>query len=199
MKELLSKIETEMRSKKMQAVTFLLDPIDESILNDFIRNNYKASLPLDGILTEIYQWHNGCKINNTDPVEKFYIFPTYYINSIEDIQNIIDNDDFFEFKKNYYMPFFSSGHGEYLVVKINEVIDFSENAPVYCLSTSNPELEICEKIYDSVFSMFDTILKLYQKNLIFIDEDNLMDCDFLGCLEISKKMNPNSEYWKTDF
>lgn len=141
---------------------------------------------------------NGINViyDNRTPAEVFYIFPTYFLNSSDKIDNILKVDNFYNFTHNKFLPLFSSGHGEYLGFYTEEFKKSELDTKVYLCSTSNFEIDNYCEIYQSINIMLKTHIIGYQKGIYFIDEESCLDFDFDEYWELHKKMNPKVNYWK---
>ena len=51
------------------------------------------------------------------------------------------------------------------------------------------------KIYDSIESWMETIIQCYKNQIYHIDDEGFLTVDSKAEDELSRKLNPNSEYW----
>lgn len=194
MDSILAKLDIIIKKNNKDIILHLNDGLKDYSIENELKNVFSFPFLFEDIFKQIYLWHNGTKINYTLPAEKFYLFPTFYLNSFKDIIDIVKNDSIFYFKENNYLPFFSSGRGEYLAIKLYQNYKKSK---VYYVSTWNPTFENCISIFDSIYLMLFTIIECYKKGVYFIDlKDNLINSDFDREIKIAKSINPLSEYWQ---
>lgn len=188
-------IDLELNLSKLNApvIKLLNPPASEAEIFDFYRTYFPA-IKVSEEIKSIYLWHNGTVIDNISPARKFYMFADFYLDSLSQIEkNIKADDELFHFLDKGLLPLFSSGQGENLAINIQ---DFDpEKTPLLWVGTSNPEIELYTTIYDSFHSMMATIKECFKRNVYFIDNKGLMDYDFDNYYNISKSMNPNSDYW----
>ncbi|HTB99703.1 MAG TPA: SMI1/KNR4 family protein [Ferruginibacter sp.] len=172
-------------------------PASEQILIDFFSEYFPGS-PLVEDIRDIFLWHNGTIIESNIPVRKSYLFAEFLFNSIEKIQKIMDSvESTYKLKKNGFLPIFSTGHGEYLALNLKDYSNKPETTHVYYLGTWDPECDLYTTIYDSFYQMFVSVNACFKQDVYFIDDKGLIDINFTKYFEISKKMNPNSDYWRS--
>lgn len=113
------------------------------------------------------------------------------------MQGIMESskEHIFKLTKYGFLPLFSTGHGEYLAINLKDYLNKPNETPIYYLSTWNPDFELYTSIYDSFYQIFVTVNECFKKGVYFMDDGGLIDIDIDKYYEISKKMNPNSEYW----
>ncbi|HTB30671.1 MAG TPA: SMI1/KNR4 family protein [Bacteroidia bacterium] len=176
---------------------FLNPPIEEQKLIFFF-NQYFPTATISEDIKDLFLLYNGTATDYVQAAEVFYLFPGFFFNSIEEIQEAIKADEnIFEFKTKGFLPLFSSGRGEYLALNLNEFSNKPKTTPIYYLSTWNPELELYTTIYDSFRQMLVTVNKCFKYDAYFMSSVHFMlDYDYKKYNKISKEMNPNSEYWK---
>jgi hypothetical protein len=146
---------------------------------------------------ELYFWHNGTNRDPSKYNELFYLFPTFYLNSIEEIV-IIYKHNYFNLIENKMIPLFSSGNGELLAINIEKSYKDIIHTPIFYLQNWDHSSEIYTTIYDNIYTMFETAIVCYNGKAFYIDNDGLLVMDFKKSWEISKEMNPNSDYWKVE-
>jgi hypothetical protein len=199
-----SKISTELEilMKNLEAINapvlkLLNPPIDEGKLIGFF-DGYFPGIPISEDIKDIFLWHDGTTVENNVPVRKSYLFEGFYLNSMLEMQTIMEtNERFYKLKEHGFLPLFSTGHGEYLALNLKDYSINPEKTPLYYLSTWNPEFELYTSMYDSFYQMLNTVNECFKQNGCFINtEDFMLDYDSKIYNRISKGMNPNSEYWK---
>jgi len=188
MKERLLLLEQLLKNISSPVNEFLNKGIDEEEKNKLIRLFNENKVPND--IFEIYNWHNGTATNFELPMENFYLFPTYYLLSINEIDEILQIN-FFNFNEQKLLPILSSGHGEYLAISLKLPHQ------IFLIQFALPDLDTCTSIYDNINVMLETIILCYERKYFYIEQDSLLDMDFDKSWALSKKMNPNSDYWKS--
>jgi hypothetical protein len=97
------------------------------------------------------------------------------------------------FNKKEFFPVFSSGGGDYILINLN-----AKKNVFGQLFLCSPSILMTNKpiaIYDSLNSLFTTLLEIYrQKGYYF--KGGFLEIDFNMEESISKRMNPNSNFWK---
>jgi hypothetical protein len=186
-----------LESLNVPVLELLNAPVREKELIKFL-NEYFVGIPISKDIKGIFLWHNGTATDHIRPAEIFYLFPGFFLNSIEKIQNIMDAIESVYFvKEKGFLPLFSSGRGEYLALNLNEFSNEPDSTPIYYLSTWNPSLDVYTTMYDSLYQMFDTINECFKQEVYFMNSNNSwLDYDIKRRNRISRKMNPNSDYWK---
>ena len=89
-------------------------------------------------------------------------------------------------------PLFESGAGEFYLIECNED---NENYGMIYFDTIDPEIEGIETIYDSLESLFETIIQCYKQRIYTFDSDNCLVCKRSEKKRLAKKLNHMSKYW----
>jgi hypothetical protein len=181
-------LEKNLQEKNAQIIKLLKDGTNKEVLESVFQKYFPEDQIPESII-EIYSWHNGVELDGVNSIRLFYLFPRFFLNTIESVQEIIDLSDFYDFRRNKLFPLFSSGHGEYLA------IDIISGKIIYC-SVANIDLETFTTIYDSFSSFLQTINYCYENNIYCLDNKSLLTSDLRMEIEISKQYNNESEFWK---
>jgi hypothetical protein len=164
----------------------------EDIAHFFDRYNIKLKEHDD--LSLLYQWHNGTRINEL-PAGYFYLFPTFYFMSMDDIEKtVLESNSFYSFKEAGLIPILSSGD-DYISFDVNA----EKNKPrLYYSTISNTDMaDIHTPIFDSIDSMLYTLILCF-KNNIFQKKDFYFEIIYYNLYKkIATFNNPLSEYWKS--
>jgi hypothetical protein len=191
-KDKLSQIKNCLNNINAPVLNYLKESIPikemEVVINQFMSIK---QIPEEVIL--LYLWHNGTRTFQGIPAENFYLFPTYFLNSVEDIKLLLEENSLLFIEKKM-LPIFSSGRGEYLTIDLKS----KEKSKIFCAEPWNSDSgsDIYTDIYDNFDTMFDTIINCFKNKIYYISNDGLLSMDFDKAWEIAKIMNPNSQYWK---
>lgn len=194
--EQLNTIEVILRDKNITSLHYLQAGISYVEIKQHIDNLY----PIKGsheLLAELYSWHDGTLLNFTDPVDCFKITPLFFFNSLKNISQIIGEDaDTREFRKRNQIPLFSSGHGEFLSLDINELNENPEKAICYYVSTWNPEFDLYTPMYRNIFCFFNAVIECYNAG-VYYNEGGIIECDQEQEYKITLKHNKSLlDYWR---
>ncbi len=154
---------------------------------------YNITLKENDDLSLLYQWHDGTKLKEI-PTGYFYLFPTFYFMSMEDIEKTVsESNSFYSFKEAGLIPILSSS---------DDYITFDANSPknepsLYYSTVSNTDVEkIHTSIFDNINSMLNTLIFCFE-NEIFQKKDFYFEiADYSTYKKIATSNNPLSEYWK---
>jgi hypothetical protein len=170
--EKLKQIEGYLNNIKAPVLKHLLPEVEaidlETIAKQFLNEDH---IP-DGIAV-LYKWHGGTDVSNQVPPENFYLFPNYFLKTIDHIRLQYEENKL-QIIENEMFPIFSSGLGEYLTIDLK----CGENSKIYCLQSWNPDADTYTTIYDSFEIMLDTIIACYKDNAYFTSGEGLLDMDF---------------------
>lgn len=182
----LKKLNDIVISKNIPALKFLQPGIDYKTLQKDL------NVSEDSFVAQTLSWHNGTNINYEEPGNVFYIFPGFYLQSMQDVFTTMASDKVYHFKDKNVIPLLYSGQGEFLAVPGTSD---SNTQPVFYCSTWNPGFDLYTPIYDSCESMMETIIEYYESNAYFIDQ-GVLDKDIEMEERIAAKRNPKAIYWK---
>lgn len=142
----------------------------------------------------LYEWKNGMLSYDVSNRDQLALFEFGIFLSLED--SVIEYQRISVEKKlcpSTYYPVFSSGIGDYYLVKLADTDQYDEFVYFY-----SPTLLIVEptSIFDSIPTLFSSLFEAYSTNILKRETNNEL-------LELSdeynalmKKMNPNSIMWK---
>lgn len=149
------------------------------------------SLPAGSELHQLFAWKNG-SVQGDIPMMHLWIIPGFFMLSSEE-----------SFQENRYcsshMPGWSptwfslltDGSAGRMYCDVSRV-----TADSLSVFYSQPEDSLAHiQIYDSITSMFRTVLECYEKHIYFLSSDGLLDTHFEHEKEVAKALNPNSSYW----
>lgn len=193
MKELLTEFENCLLSHKVQAIN-LLQPgsLKNKVLEDL--KNIEIENPE---LVDFYCWRNGVSdfdMQNKN-ISELELFPFGIMLSLESAINIylLYTTKLKAWSKSLF-PIFANGGGDFLLLDIDNNSKQFSQIHIYCpsilLSTQT------ETIYDSIETLFKTVIACYYKGVYKMDNDDIsIDVDYYQEKELSKSLNPNSDYW----
>jgi hypothetical protein len=193
LKDNLTKLEQILISKNAEVIKYLKSGLADSDINNFLKE-YRLKPDLYNDLTTLYSWHGGTTLTKI-PTGNFYLFPTFYLLSIDEIKDVINyQNSFYTFKEKNLLPILSSGD-DYICLSVQP-----DGKPplLYYSSISNVDIdEVHTPIFDTVDKMIETIINCFQNSVfekrgLYIEIINLQLYK-----EIATTNNPLSLYWKS--
>lgn len=163
-------------------------------LNDSEIRNKMAEIGLfpNNQITSIYSRVNGTDISK-GRLEQYYFFPRYILPTLELAVKLYKEECLGDHLWRVGLfPLFWNGNRDYLLVDCMNV-----EMGVFFYSPNDIRFEEAVKKYDSLDMLFQTLLRCYKEGGFGL-EIEASDFYFNGTrvIEISKEMNPNSEYWQ---
>ena len=150
----------------------------------------KFSLPEH--LLQLYGWHNGTSLD-------LPIFTLGFFVSIErmaEIYNYMAGED--EFWKLSMVPIFESRAGEFYLIDCDERSE--KYGTILKYYPGSVDFKVIIDIYDSLESLFKTILECFQQEAYSYEPDPfLLVLDFQLSFKIAIRNNPKSTYWNQIF
>ncbi|MET6997059.1 SMI1/KNR4 family protein [Chitinophaga defluvii] len=146
-------------------------------------------------LIELYQWHNGINYNGETPVSRGNFFSNGQMLPLERALIHYDTHVSIKLWKNEYFPIFSNNSGDYILYDTNR--DSSTFGMLLLFAPTVLLTPVPQTIYDSIESVFTTILACFRDGIYKYDKMNKeleIDFDLEG--EISSKTNPRSDFWR---
>lgn len=189
MKQLLSNFENLLIKKRIQILNKLNNGIDITEINlqaPFLPDDIKV----------LYNWRNGL-IDQVKgfPLGQLWIFNFGFFLSFE--ESIVINNKlasvFPDIKKSFF-PIFSGGGGEYYLVECDKASE--QFGKIFFYSISNYEMGALVSKYDTIYHFFSTLYECYQRNVYWYNSEGYFEFNFHGEIEIAKKINTDSQYWK---
>ena len=144
----------------------------------------------------MYSWKNGVKGLYEVPIGQLELFPNGIMLPFEYAVSsyVLEAKTHKLFKKEYF-PLFTSGGGDYILVNMDERKAFYGQLFLFSpsiLLTNNPIA-----IYDSIATLFDTLLETYRlSGYYFKSDSSVLEVDYGIENEVALRMNPKSEFWK---
>jgi len=142
-------------------------------------------------ITSIYTKVNGTNIAN-ERLDQYYFFPRYVLPSLEMSIKLYKEECLGDSLWNVGLfPLFWNGNRDYLLVDST-----NGEKGVFYYSPNDVRFENVVKKYDSLDILFQTVLRCYKEGGYNLEsETNNLQYDGTKVMEISKEMNPTSEYW----
>jgi hypothetical protein len=152
-------------------------------------------LPSGSELRELFRWRNGMKSQGI-PIGELWIQPGFHLMSVE--ESIRDNH-YASLRLGDWWPSWypiltdAGGSRRFCDTRLTS----KGQVPVYYYAPDSAL--VSGRIYDSIQSMFATILECYRSGAYFVAPDGFVDTQFSYEIEISRGLNPSSDYWlRTD-
>jgi len=164
-------------------------------LDNHLQRDLITNLDLPEEVTAMYSWRNGTEVKPNDPLGELWIFDFGLFVSLEYAISLYKEAvDFVPKWDKYKFPLYVSGGGEYYLIECDK--KKKEYGMIYFHSIGNFDFDIIITKFDSLQTFFLTMIECYQKNAYTFDSDNSIKFNFELECEISKALNPNSDFWK---
>lgn len=186
----------------------ILDRLGGSGMTESQEKNINKKLKFFGLkassdFLDFYNWREGIEIQTylSDPIFKLNIeifnFGNYYTFDLNSYFFILDKNVARIYKGRFFPLFHFNGFG--VAIEDCILIDLLAESPTYgqlYIFSPGVTLEGPETIYDSLETCIKTINACYESNIYTVDS-NTHEFKMIGTdKEISKELNPNSEFWK---
>ena len=144
---------------------------------------------------KLYQWKNGLdfQVSETFPKEFWIHFYGNFLNL---------KDTWIGWEENTDQEFWKRSQIEIMDNLIGEKLFFESNLSsdqcgfIYRFSPSIMPMSEPITRYDSLGSMLETIITIYENDGIKLGDEGLLETDFALVSRISAAINVKSEYWK---
>ncbi len=200
MKELFKELETIL----IENGNPILDSMDVEASRkseEDIKNSFKSlGLECCPELLELYKWKSGCNekilfyLEDFDKALRLCSFGNLIAYPISaKMYNGYQQFDQYWFTDSCLVPIISDGiYEDPVLINLNpKSKDFKA---IYFYSPAC-QCPVPTKIYDSIESWLETIIQCYKTHIYQIDKDGFLIYDAKAEAELTKKLNPNSEYW----
>ena len=142
----------------------------------------------------LYSWKNGTFRDNNVTLGEQWLFPMGFFLPIELAVEWYRKNAARRWGADKF-PLFASLRGEFFLVERQGQRGKSET--VYYYNPGAVDSDIIVSGYDSLLTMFQTILQCYRQNIYFYDTvTRQIQFDLSLAKEIAIPLNPNSEYWR---
>ena len=187
---LMDKVVAHLRGLGRNAPGLLQDPLSNDVLQIWAA---RFPFPLTRELDAIYLWRNGTKANEDDLLEDLYLFPGFYLLSIEEAhQTYLERKDAPQWREGWF-PLFADGAGDFYIIPCGK--QKAESSVVIGFLHGEPE-QIAE--YDSLAAMVATLEAAFAQKAFYVDEDDdslEIDDDRYG--RIAGRFNPGIPEWRS--
>lgn len=140
----------------------------------------------------IYSWRNGTRALEDDLLESLYLFPGFYLLSIEEAyQTYLERKDAPQWRKGWF-PLFADGAGDFYILPCGR--KKADSSVVIGLLHGEPE-QIAE--YESLTAMAATLEAAFARGAFYIDQDDSMEVDDDMYGRIAHKFNPGIPEWRS--
>lgn len=147
-------------------------------------------------LLELYGWKNGIQYESNWVIGEVDFFSSGLIVSAEDMiktYKLFNEKDFM--KDETLLPIFTDGSGDYVLYKTNK---HNQPGQLFLYAPSLLLSAEPESIYDSLTSLFKTVIECYYRKAYTFNNGEL-EIDYDLEWEIAEKHNPLSNYWKSKY
>lgn len=197
--ELLLK-DLEKHFQKNQIFSYLNSGLSISEVNTFFQSKLGNSVKIDTDLIKLYEWRNG--INESVFIEDnlysqdAWLWENRAFLSLEYGWEISKYDKINNIYASSIFTPFSSLIADSLFIDIYDYMKLGYTPiNLYCIAPEFAEKDFKVKIYDSLKVMIETILQCFKEEAYYYNTEGELDVNFDKRDKISKKLNPNSEYW----
>ena len=169
----------------------LLSPLDK----DRIKFFFEQWQIDDENLSEIFLWKDGIPYDESLPTYSFNFTGFGVIPPLEEINKIIKIESSNPYWRKTLFPLVTSFAGDFLLYETDKSSDVYGQIFLYSPNLGYVDYQV--SYFDSVNSMIDTIVENFEKKVFVYNPIEMsLDIDFTLHFEISKVLNPNSEYWQ---
>jgi hypothetical protein len=166
---------------------------DDPIIGELFTN---LKFPIRHDLEDMYRWKNGVVGLYEKPTGELELFPNGIMMPLEyavsayaleaKVHKLLDKE---------YFPLFTSGGGDYILINMDKTKPAYGQLFLYSLPILLTERPMA--IYDSVTTLFETLLEIYRlRGYYFSPNKKALEVNYEVENEISIRMNPKSEFWK---
>jgi hypothetical protein len=194
----LSSLLIELELKLLESKSFLYNGLDEGLEYEYISELLEtASIRIAGSeFYDLYKWKNGVKIIG-EPIRKFWLFRLGIFFSLEYAVELYKGragED--EYWKHKMFPIFGSWGGEFYLMDLDP--KSNTHGQIYFFDLVSTDFDAVITIYDSLPILIQTIIESYKRNAysIHLNPDYKFVINWNLEQEISKELNPKSDFWK---
>ena len=159
----------------------------------------QLDLEFNDELIELYSFADGTTIDEVTPSGKTGLIPIHNFLNLRDsvsyYQRGFEPDEFFRNSESGYrpgdklFPFLEDGAGNCYWVDLNGT---ENQGRLYWTNTFGDQPDY---LYNSLTTLFQVIDECYQQDIFTLDNDGYLDCDYERFGQVSKKYNPDIDYW----
>jgi hypothetical protein len=160
-------------------------------LNEIEFHINKVNLKLPNEVVELYSWRNGTK-GETNNEQLFTLGEFFSLQeAIETYKYFVENN----YWKKSLFPLFGAGNSEFFLIDCEATSN--QYKMILFFSLTNYVAQQPLSYFDSLFTLISTVTDCYNSKAYSFDNGNFFVVkDPSKELEICKKHNPRSDYWK---
>lgn len=156
----------------------------------------------DGVLPEevkvLYKWKNGIKPEFArEPIGRQTLFDGGIPMAMQKVwwmQDVRGGDDELWWSPSK-IPIFESGGGELYLIDCDA--STPEYGQIIFFNPGSVDFDLAISIYDSLLTLFQSVLQAYQGNLFQVGDKGYLDVsDYKKLNRLYTELNPKSGYWK---
>ena len=153
----------------------------------------KFPFPFTRELEVIFSWRNGTSAREDDLLEDLYLFPGFYMLSIEEaFETYLERKDAPQWREGWF-PLFADGAGDFYIIPCGK--QGAESSVVIGFLHGEPD-QIAE--YDSLAAMAATLEAAFQRRAFYVDpDDDSMEIDDDAYAPIAARFNPGIPEWRS--
>ena len=159
----------------------------------------EIELKLNDELIELYLFADGTTIDEVTPCGKTGLIPIHSFLNLQDVISYYNRgfeiDEYFRNLDSGYrpgnklFPFLEDGAGNCYWVDLNGT---ENHGRLYWTNTFGDQPDY---LYNSLTTFFQVIDECYQTSVFKLDNEGYLDCDYTKFGVVSKKYNPDIDYW----
>lgn len=151
-----------------------------------------AGLAAPTRLCELFEWHDGTRVEPGVILDDVQFFPGFYFCSSGDA---LTNYGAFRDDPRWqegWLPIFANGGGDFYAIDLAAVEH--DDAPVVGFMLGQPDHPI---EYEGLELMFATLAKSFEVGAFFVDERGYLEADDVAHGEVARIFNPRVDLWRT--
>ena len=168
----------------------LLRCLQEGLPAEAVRSSIAAAgLTSVAELESLYGWKDGTSTEGVAAVDDIYLFPGFYLLSLEDA---VANYQAFATDSRWkpgWLPLFANGGGDFYVIDL----DASAGCPVrhFRIEESEHPIE-----FDSLLAMLTTLAEAFVRGVFYVDPSGYLEMDDLVFGSLAAELNPDVAWWR---
>jgi hypothetical protein len=187
-KLLINRFDSILRNHNLPNYIKLYEPLSLKEID-----HYFKSLNIDNeYLHNLFEWKNGYDPDqNVNMLCRIMDFGTLLsLEYISESVNINSKDRLWD---TSFIPLITDSTGQYIMFNNKQGTDYGK---LHLLSSSLLFAEEPISYYDSVYTMIETTIEAYEKEVLKYDHNkDWLNMDVKKFYEIAQKINKNSKYW----
>lgn len=188
----LTLIEELLKEEKSPLLPKLAEGID---IKQFQLSSFDGVIPEE--VFKLFNWKNGVRDSAShDFVGSLSLFLFGIPLSFEEVARLQNQMTKHSFGwEKTMLPLFHSGGGDYHLIECD--LASVSYGQIFYHSVSTVDFDKMITIYDSLYHLFDTTYQCYKNGIYHYSADTgQLEIDYDSNFDLSKELNPLSEYWK---